>query len=506
MKTVTGELSPSGIGPLDTRIGGLSGGGCYLVVGSPGPAKMVAAFQFLHEGIARGETALFITNADAESILDVAEAWGAPLRDAWEDGRLQVVGFREDFELRAIRSIAPGEILEELDTLIVGEPDRIAVDPGAMFLTGGVRTVLAAAFASWMRRRQATTMVTFSVDGESAHLPSSAEWLINVTTARLMLRRESDNLYEITYLSALPGQTEESEVSVSVELRGGEGLVKPRGLPTRRDADRAGLDQNRLLMVSLGDAHANDFEAWARRTFDADVVSAPFDAVSSVQSHPDYGCVLLHAQRKQVRDAVQACRAIRPLTRAAIVFASDDAIRSTDRINLLEAGADDCLSGTLDFRELGLRIRQAIETGARPLPAPDEATHAPVLASPMRGPVALERFAAEVQRRAKDPLTSFFCVVSVAGGDGADGGLPDGLAELVRSEEGDLVAASDPCLLLIQGAREAQLGTFLVRLRARVQELTGANGNGNVEVNLLSHPGNSREIEKLLETSVGRVD
>jgi CheY-like chemotaxis protein len=329
--------------------------------------------------------------------------------------------------------------------------------------------------------------------------------MITATTARLILQRESDNRYSITRLSAMPG-SEQSEVSVSVELRGGEGLVRLQGTPSRRDADRAGVDRNRLLMVSLGGSHANDFEAWARRSFDSDVVTAPFDAVSKVQRQSEFGCILLHAQRRNVRDAVQACRAIRPLTRAAIVFASDDAIRSTDRINLLEAGADDCLSGALDFRELGLRIRQAIETGARPLGSGAATAPEPEIPAVVRGPIPLEQFAAELHRRAESPRSSFFCVVAVKGSAASDAALAEGLAELVRAEEGDLVAASDPCLLLLQGARESQLGTFLARLRAREQELAGPAGSGSVEVNLFSHPGHAPEIEELLGTSVGRVE
>ena len=59
---------PSGIGPVDERTGGLQQGGSYLIVGTPGPAKMVAALQFLHAGIARGEPVLLLTNADDEGV------------------------------------------------------------------------------------------------------------------------------------------------------------------------------------------------------------------------------------------------------------------------------------------------------------------------------------------------------------------------------------------------------------------------------------------------------
>jgi KaiC/GvpD/RAD55 family RecA-like ATPase len=105
------DLIPTGIGPLDERVGGLQPGGSYLIVGTPGPAKMVAAFQFLHTGLANGEPALLLSNADEEGALGVARAWGFDLETYWRDGSLSLLGFKDDFELRAIRSVEPEEVL-----------------------------------------------------------------------------------------------------------------------------------------------------------------------------------------------------------------------------------------------------------------------------------------------------------------------------------------------------------------------------------------------------------
>ena len=207
MSPATATFIPSGIAPLDERTGGLEAGGTYLVVGVPGPAKMVAALQFLHEGLSKGERGLLVTNAEVEGMLEVARAWGFEMEAAWEDGALQIVGFRDDFELRAIRSIEPEEVLEELDELVVGAPARIAVEPGSMFLTGGAKTLLGSAFLTWARRQAGTVLATFSVDGDAASLPSSADWLINATTGRLILQRRSEGLYQITVARALPGPT-----------------------------------------------------------------------------------------------------------------------------------------------------------------------------------------------------------------------------------------------------------------------------------------------------------
>lgn len=490
-----GTSIPSGIGPLDERLGGLHAGGSYLIVGAPGPAKMVAALQFLYAGIQRGEKCLLLSSADVEDMLGVARAWGFDFERAWHTGQLHLLGFKSDFELRAIRSIEPDEVLEELDALVGRDVARVVVEPGSMFLAGGAKSVLGAAFLKWARTHPATVCSTFSVDGAASTLPSSADWLVHSTTGRLIVAWRSEELYDVTLARAVPGAGEREE-TIAVQLKPGAGLVVPESWPSRRGRDRPGVDENRLLLISLGSAHAADVETWARGSFRADVVTEPFDAVARVQADNSFGGVLVHAPRARVREAVSACRALRPLTRAAIVFASDDAVRSTDRIQVMEAGADDCLSGGIDFRELDLRIRQAIATGSKPVPTGRRENGA---GGSSGGRLSVDVFAQELARRAADPVMKFFCVLDVGSGSLETTDVEQLLLEQVRADEGDLVSAdSDRCAVLLQGAREAQLGTFLDRLRARLGERAGGSGRGPT-ISVLSNPADAPKIKALVE-------
>lgn len=504
-------MIPSGIAPLDDRIGGLQAEGTYLVVGAPGPEKMVAALQFVHAGVTAGEPSLLVTNSDAEGILSVAKAWGFDLQDAWLDGTLRIIGFKDDFELRAIRSIAPEEVVEELDLLVGPNVERIAVDPGAMFLTGGAKSMLGSTYLNWARDHAATVITTFSVDGGATSLPSSADWLVHATTGRLLFEKRNDGLCQVTVSKSVPvpGQREET---VSLELNAGQGLVAPKSYPARRGVDRGGIDEDRLLLVSLGDSHASDLEAWATRAFETDVVSEPFDAVAKAQSDAKYGGVLIHSPRQRVRDAIQACMALRPLTRAAIVFASDDAVRSTDRIQILEAGADDCLSGGLDFRELGLRIKQSIATGAKPVLVDGSgdrasATEGLTPAESDGGRVPRAVFIDEINRRAASPDLAFFCVLDVKSAAMSAAELEEALADQVRADEGDIVYGdTERCAVLLQGAREGQLGGFLRRLRSQLADRAGINGDSDLAIDVLGHPKKSGEILALLGASGGDAE
>jgi hypothetical protein len=458
---------------------------------------MVAALQFLHTGAVRGEPGVLLSNADIEGALGVARAWGFDFEGPWNDGTLQILGFKDDFELRALRSIEPEDVLEELDVLVGLGVTRIAIDPGSMFLAGGAKSQLGASFLKWARTHPATVCSTFSVDGAATSLPSSADWLVNATTGRLIVEWRNEDLYDITLANAVPAPGEREE-TVTAQLKPGVGLVAPEAGLSRRGRDRPGVDANRLLLISLGGTHAADVDLWARGSFAADVVSEPFEAVARVQADPSFGGVLVYASRARVREAVTACRALRPLTRAAIVFASDDAVRSTDRIQVMEAGADDCLSGGLDFRELDLRIRQAIASGSKPVPAAARDNGGSV--GGRGGLVQRDQFRAELTRRADDPVLKFFCVLDVATGALAASEVEKILVDQVRADAGDLVTAdTNHCAVLLQGAREGQLAAFLERLRARLRERAAERGHGEPAVRVLSHPSDAARIRALLE-------
>lgn len=504
-------LIPSGIGPLDERVGGIEDGGNYLIVGAPGPEKMVAALQFLHEGIKAGEACALVTNTDPDGILGVAAAWGFDMWHAFETGLLRIVAFKEDFELRAIRSIAPEEVVEELDEILPDDIERLAVDPGSFFLSGGAKTLLGSTFMAWARRLDATVVTTFSVDGGAGALPSSADWLVHSTTGRLLLEKRPDGLYQVTVARSLP-QAGQREETISLELKPGTGLIQPESYPARRGVDRGGIDENRLLLVSLGGDHADDLEAWATASFKTDVVTEPFEAVAKVQSGEKYGGVLIHTPRQRGREALQACRAIRPLTRAAIVLASDDAVRATDRIHVLEAGADDFLSGGIDFRELSLRIRQSIARGAKPIhedegEAPVSMVSGLIPEDSDGGRVSRDTFIAEILKRAANPDLAFFCILDVTSAKLPTTELEVALAAQIRADDGDIVAMnSERCAVLLQGAREGQLGPFLDRLRSRLDERPDAAGDAAVSVEVLSHPADADRIMARLESNGVQAD
>jgi hypothetical protein len=168
----------------------------------------------------------------------------------------------------------------------------------------------------------------------------------------------------------------------------------------------------------------------------------------------------------------------------------------------LEAGADDCLSGGLDFRELDLRLRQAITAGSKPIPDGAHSAQAPATDGTHGGRVPLERLRGEISRRSQDSVQRFFCVLDIHSETLRADRLEEILSQQVRTEDGDLVTtAGGRCAVLLQGARESQLGAFLDRLHMRLDEAENGRGTQRAaSVQVLSHPADADRISALLGT------
>jgi CheY-like chemotaxis protein len=478
---------PSGIDALDDCVGGLVEGGVYLVAGAPSPAKLVGILQFLHTGLERGERGFFLTDSHAPDILEVARAWGLPMDQAWTDGRLEIVGYRDDFEMRVLRSADPEDVIEELDSFVAPGTARIAVDPGSAFFQGGARSLVGKSFLTWAENQRATVWATLVVD-EGEGLPSSAEWLLNATSGVLLFEQARGGLYQVRLSSPLPLSGTDT---ITTDLVPGEGLVAPVGYRSRRDSDQRQANADRLLLVSCGEPPAGDLECWVRDAFTARMTLDPMEAVAALQGDEEFGSVLVYSSRKRIREAIRAVRVMRPLTISPIVVVSDDAVRSMDRVQMLDAGADDCLTGAVDVRELATRIRQAIEVGGKP-----EVGLGPRVA--VGGTVASGVFDEELRRRAADPTLRVFGVVVVRSSEVSDEELGRVLADEIRNEDGDLVTrGADGCLVLLQGARSEAAKAFLTRFRNRLAQHIGRDPR--LVFDAFAHPGESVRIFNVLD-------
>lgn len=478
---------PTGIVPLDERVSGLRSGGLYLLTGAADTAKLAFILQFVHEGLRRGERVALLSAATPASIIEQAEYFGFDLATHWHDGSCILLGFKGNYPRRVVHTPDPNEAFEELAGLIAPPVDRIGVDPGSFLWSTRAGTTMAQGFQNWVADSGATVVASVASGLEDRPDPAT-EWVLQRASGVFHFARISNGLHEVAISRMTPPV--ETAGPLSLELSAGSGLRAPTGAIERRSSDRGSAGGDRLYLVELGGRAPSDLAGWLGRNRDTVRLTDGMSLIQKLSSAPA-GTVCVYVDREHTDEAVELIRALRPLSSAAVLLLSDHELRSGDQAAALGAGADDVLSGVIDFKELDARIRRARESSRRQ--DPDPATPA--------GPAAIDGLLPETEFRRMlgdrldaqgEELFSLLRFDLPTVGD-----MGDALLSSVRSDSGDVVGPlAGGYAVLLQDARAQQAEAFLRRvqteLRRRGHEVTLA-------AEILANPEQREHIRALVK-------
>jgi CheY-like chemotaxis protein len=208
--------------------------------------------------------------------------------------------------------------------------------------------------------------------------------------------------------------------------------------------------------------------SWARTRYDAVELTEPLQLVSQLQEGEEYGVVLIYLDRDGCRGAAETCRAIRPLTGAPIVLATDDRLRATDRTQALDAGANDFLSDNFSFVELASRIDRAMQAASG---LPQTRRRAEVAAAVPEGVLDSDEFDRRIGDRLRESQALPFAMIQIRCGAAEGRILGEVLAKQIR-DAGDCVGKTpDGFGVVLHGARPKQAETYLHRVRQALAQL-----------------------------------
>ena len=238
-----------------------------------------------------------------------------------------------------------------------------------------------------------------------------------------------------------------------------------------------------MALLRLAQQVPQEITIWARSQYEVVTEDQALRLVSRLQDGAAFGSILLYVDKKHAGEAIEACRAIRPLTAAPIIVAADDRLRALDRTAALDAGANDFLSDNFSLIELASRLERATLAG-RGLPShrqpPGEVE--PPRAAEMLGRAA---FARAVDSRLGVPDRALFTLLIIRPPGEAGTRLGEVLLQQIRRELGDLVGETEGGYgVVLQGARPSQAGSFLDRVSAALKQF-GMNGR-ELDVQVLS--------------------
>src|SRR5687767_14451329 len=137
-------LVPSGIRPLDYRLGGILPNRPYVVSGIPSTGKSVSCLEFAQQGLEGGEKVVLITQDDPADVLASATFLGIDIERPLREERLILLRFQLDFVRRLGRATTADAVFTELrrhfGTFKIG---RVAIDSIVPFLDGGAASTTA---------------------------------------------------------------------------------------------------------------------------------------------------------------------------------------------------------------------------------------------------------------------------------------------------------------------------------------------------------------------------
>ena len=245
------NLVPSGVEPVDKLSGGLESGKLYLVHGE-GPSKSLFGYQFLIEGLKRGEHVALIINYSPED----AVRWFARLGyDCLEDiysGRLVVLECAEENldQIARMKQLSP--VLRELRCLIGDKnPERVVFEPIGRLVIGdqGSTETRSREFAAWAGEIGSTSVLI--ANGRNEDLITDLLPLVT-ESFRFELKQEAGSTIRYLFFEKspdMPGHAIEADPSKGIFLvdrpLDARAPAHSRGDAPRGEADRTLFEAER---------------------------------------------------------------------------------------------------------------------------------------------------------------------------------------------------------------------------------------------------------------------
>lgn len=480
------STTPWGIAPFDDRLGGLRGGGTYILAGLPGSGRLIALLQFLSAGLGQGRVGL-VTAASRRRIFEESAYWGLGLEEAWNEGNLALLTYKGDFQRRLLSAADPSEMLDEMAQLLGPDIQRMAFYPATPLWETRAGTALSSMVARWLENLPATTLAAVGGDLESPSTPAT-DWMLDAATGVFLLSRDAQDQPHLRVRRMSPPV--EDPGAITLDLVPGKGFAAPAGDPTRRRTDSGARDSGRVLLLQMSPEVPAEITGWLERWYKPTILTSSRHVLEEL-GQERAGLVLIYTTREQVDDAIHTVRAVRRQSGTPVIIATGDRVRADDRIRAVEAGASDFLSEPLSVGELASRAERAIIAGAPPRTGDGDGSE---IRSSLAGGV-VDNLPRQALERLAHPRHSLFTLLQISTSQPSDRqAILAAVAQEIRDEDGDLAGEiPDGIGVILQGTRAEGARPFL----ARVQDRLG-DGVPALEARALSGMVDADEIRSLV--------
>ncbi len=342
----------SGFSALDTLTGGLEEGKSYLLYGDVGTGKTTFSLQFLYQGLLNGETVALVTRRSAHDVFEQGLAFNMDLEPFARNEHLLIFEYTPQVIENAMRLKEHDDIAKEILYLLGEESvSRLAFDPISPLLaspSSAVSIFRARSLVQAFAQLEATTLYVIDT-------PEGEDYLSNVKdfvygTLRLETGEGGNGVLAIERFPGIKGHRPQ----INYEITHGAGMVELRATGAAGEAV-----QRKILVIEPNRDERENLRALLGKEYNLIMAEDATDGLAKLAAAPPD--MLLVDKDAGELDGVGICRKLREnRMNLPIVLISDQTRRTRDRVDIMAAGADECLIRPLDGRILKLKVHNLL--------------------------------------------------------------------------------------------------------------------------------------------------
>ena len=343
----------TGFTGLDNLTGGLEQHKNYLLYGNIGTGKTTFSLQCLYQGLINGETVAIVSRRSASTVFDQGHAFGMDLEAFARDGQFIVMEYNPHVIENSMRLKEPEGITREFEFLLEGDRvQRLVFDPIAPVLASpgeSLSIFRARSLIQYFASLNATCLYLFDTPEGEEYLGNCKDFVYGV------LRFEAGAFpgagrMSLERFPSLRGR----QAQLDFEVSPGVGMIE---LAAAAGAEGAG--PRKVLIIEPEAAERETLRSVLGKTYNLLEADSAADGLAKIAADsPD---LVLLARDLKGMDGVEICRKLRQnKMNVPVILISKQVRRAHDRVEMMSAGADECLERPLDGRILRLKVQNLL--------------------------------------------------------------------------------------------------------------------------------------------------
>jgi DNA-binding response OmpR family regulator/KaiC/GvpD/RAD55 family RecA-like ATPase len=352
----------TGFDALDAISGGLREKKNYLLYGNIGTGKTTFALQFLYQGLIGGENVAYVTRRSAASVFEHGQAFGMDLEPFARNDQLILFEYMSKVIENSARLKDEDQIIREFNAYLAGQQiQRLIFDPITPLLTSS--SVSAAIFRARgliqaFNGLETSCVYIFDTPEGEEYLSNCKDFVLGVIRFEAAAFHSNQGqmvLERFPGLKGRPGQ-------IPFEVAQGVGLVgvaAPTTPAAPGEAAAPATPVPRKVLIIESAEHREFLRSLLEKQYTLMEADGPADGLAKLAAEaPD---LILMSKEVKGLDGLEICRKIRQNRMAVPIVLLADRIRRThDRVEVMRAGADECLERPVDGRILKLKVQNLL--------------------------------------------------------------------------------------------------------------------------------------------------